>query len=103
VNDAIEQAAAGSARQRLGADLRQVLSAKPDWETFARARPNTANRVGLLACGEPAVALAALPARLHPRQRSTTVRRAFLRTAPSELVKFLLRRPSGTPSARPVV
>jgi tetratricopeptide (TPR) repeat protein len=106
VNDAVETLPPGAARQRLVADLREILSSPPDWEAFGRAAAHTANRVGLLACGDPAVALAALaredvaPARgggakgagaKDAAAREAEARRAFLRTeAVRELVRFML-------------
>jgi stage V sporulation protein SpoVS len=96
VNDAVETLAPGKARERLVADLRQILSTPPDWEAFARAAAHTANRVGLLACGDPAVALAALArddaAFAKPGvAKNLEARRAFLRTeAVRELVRFML-------------
>jgi tetratricopeptide (TPR) repeat protein len=100
VNDAVETLPPGSARERLVSDLRQVLSSPPDWEAFARAAAHTANRVGLLACGDPAVALAALAREdaafakaqsLKDPGKAAEARRAFLRTpAVRELAKFAL-------------
>ena len=93
VNDAVETLPPGAARQRLVADLRQVLSSPPDWEDFARASAHTANRVGLLACGDAAVALAAL-ARDEAglgKAADAAARRTLLRTIPvRELVRFML-------------
>jgi tetratricopeptide (TPR) repeat protein len=93
VTDAVETLPAGPARERLVADLRQVLSKPADWEAFARAAAHTANRVGLLACGDPAAALEALAredARLTGGDADSGPRR-FLRTSPvRELVKFML-------------
>jgi tetratricopeptide (TPR) repeat protein len=93
VNDAVETLPPGAARARLVADLRQVLSAPPDWEAFARAAAYTANRVGLLACGDPAVALAALAREDAPLVEGpdADARRTFLRSnAARELVTFML-------------
>jgi hypothetical protein len=100
VNDAVETLPPGAARERLVSDLRQVLSSPPDWEAFARAAAHTANRVGLLACGDPALALAALAredAAFAKAQKAkepgaaAEARRAFLRTpAVRELAKFAL-------------
>ncbi len=95
VTDAVETLPPGAARERLVGDLRQVLSAPPDWEELARAAAHTANRVGLLACGDPAVALAALAREeAQPAKGAAAdaeARRAFLRSnAASELVKFML-------------
>jgi thioredoxin-like negative regulator of GroEL len=105
VNDAAETLPPGPARERLVSDLRQVLSSPPDWEAFARAAAHTANRVGLLACGDPSVALDALAredASLAAALKASTkgakasgpkdaeARRAFLRSEPvRELVKFM--------------
>ena len=86
VNDAVDTLPPGPARERLVADLREVLSAPIDWEAFASAAAHMANRVGLLACGDPAVALAALA-----REDAATEGHAFLRTpAVRELVTFML-------------
>jgi hypothetical protein len=100
VTDAVETLPPGAARERLVSDLRQVLSSPPDWEAFARAAAHTANRVGLLACGDPTVALAALAredAAFAKAQsgkdaaKAAEARRAFLRTpAVRELAKFML-------------
>ncbi len=93
VNDAVETLPPGAARARLVADLRQVLSAPPDWEAFTRAAAHTANRIGLLACGDPAVALAALAREDAPLVEGpdADARRAFLRSnAARELVTFML-------------
>jgi tetratricopeptide (TPR) repeat protein len=96
VNDAVETLPPGPARERLVRDLRQVLSAPPDWEAFARAEAHTADRIGLLACGDPAVALAALAredAALSKAdaKKEAAARRDFLRTsAVRELVRFML-------------
>jgi tetratricopeptide (TPR) repeat protein len=86
----------GDARARLVSDLRQVLSRPPDWEALAGAAAHTANRVGLLACGSPAAALAALAredALLPSSGQDDTddERSSFLRTsAVRELVRFML-------------
>ena len=100
VNDAVETLPPGAARERLVSDLRQVLSTPPDWEAFARAAAHTANRVGLLACGDPAVALAALAREdaafakaqsIKDPGKAAEARRAFLRMpAVRELAKFML-------------
>jgi tetratricopeptide (TPR) repeat protein len=83
-----------AARERVVADLRLVLSKQPDWEAFERAAVHTQNRVGLLACGDPALALAALAredVRTGRAGEDTEARRAFLRTtAVRELVRFML-------------
>ncbi len=50
----------GDARAALVSDLGQLLSKPLDWDAFERAAAHTANRVGLLACGSPVEALAAL-------------------------------------------
>jgi len=93
VTDAAETLPAGPARERLVADLRQVLSTPADWEAFARAAAHTANRIGLLACGDPSAALEALAredARLTGGDAGNGPR-AFLRTSPvRELVRFML-------------
>jgi tetratricopeptide (TPR) repeat protein len=113
VTDAVDTLPPGAARERLVADLRQVLSSPPEWEAFARASAHTASRVGLLACGDATVALAALAredaafARASgaataaggakaaggkdPAAQDLEARRAFLRTdAARELVRFML-------------
>jgi tetratricopeptide (TPR) repeat protein len=96
VGEASAVLSTGKARERLVADLRQVLSKPPDWEAFSRAAPHTANRVGLLACGSPAAALAALAredallAKVGDAA-DRVARIAFLRTTPvRELVSFML-------------
>ena len=96
VSEAAGRLPTGEARGRLIADLREVLSKPPEWESLASAAPHTANRVGLLACGSPAAALAAL-AREDALPAGAAVdddagaRRGFLRTSPvRELVRFML-------------
>jgi hypothetical protein len=87
--------AAGERRERLLADLKQILSKPPEWEVFAAAAAHTANRIGLLACGSPAVALAALEredglARKKGGVDEAEARRAFLRGAPvRELARYM--------------
>ncbi|HTA18570.1 MAG TPA: hypothetical protein VK989_04725, partial [Polyangia bacterium] len=94
VNDAVDLLPAGAARERLIADLRQVLSSPLDWEAFGRAAVHTANRVGLLACGDPTVALATLGREGGLTGKAATdveARRAVLRTdVVRELVRFML-------------
>jgi tetratricopeptide (TPR) repeat protein len=96
VGDASAALPTGPARERLVADLRQILSKPPDWEAFTGAAPHTANRVALLACGSPAVALAALArddgalSKAASGEARAAARRAFLHGAPArELVRFL--------------
>jgi tetratricopeptide (TPR) repeat protein len=87
--------AAGERRERLLADLKQILSKPPEWEVFAAAAAHTANRIGLLACGSPAVALAALEredglAKKKGGVDEAEARRAFLRGAPvRELARYM--------------
>ncbi|HSZ83627.1 MAG TPA: tetratricopeptide repeat protein, partial [Polyangia bacterium] len=94
VNDAVDLLPAGAARERLIADLRQVLSSPLDWEAFGRAAAHTANRVGLLACGDPVAALAALGrdgGLIGKAATDASARRAVLRTdVVRELVRFML-------------
>ncbi|HVR02225.1 MAG TPA: tetratricopeptide repeat protein, partial [Polyangia bacterium] len=94
VKNALETLPTGGAREKLVADLRKVVSTPPDWEVFERGAAHTANRVGLLACGDPAVALAALAredALLAKGASGAEAQRGFLRTTPvRELVKFML-------------
>jgi tetratricopeptide (TPR) repeat protein len=96
VNDAAETLPPGAARERLVRDLRQVLSSPPDWEAFARAEAHTANRVGLLACADPAVALAALAredaelAKADAKKEAAARRDLLRSSAVRELVRFML-------------
>ncbi|HEV3031630.1 MAG TPA: tetratricopeptide repeat protein, partial [Polyangia bacterium] len=94
VKEALETLPTGGAREKLVADLRKVVSAPPDWAVFERGAAHTTNRVGLLACGDPAVALAALAredALLARGASGAEAQRGFLRTTPvRELVKFML-------------
>jgi Tfp pilus assembly protein PilF len=93
VNDAMAALPPGDARARLVADLRQVLSSAPDWDGFARAAAHTANRVGLLACGDASAALSMLAREdaALAKGNDADARRAFLRTpAARELVRFML-------------
>jgi trimeric autotransporter adhesin len=105
VNEAGAGVPTGEARESLVADLAQVLSKPPNWESFLRAVPHTANRVALLACGSPSAALAQLAredaqlakvgagagAGAGNTGTSTEARLGFLRTSPvRELVSFML-------------
>ncbi|HVZ73830.1 MAG TPA: hypothetical protein VHJ20_15730, partial [Polyangia bacterium] len=94
IADAGETFAAGDVRTRLIADLADALSKPLDWDAAERAAAHTANRVGLLACGSVADALAALAredALLAKAGADAPLdaRRSFLRTnVVRELVRF---------------
>jgi hypothetical protein len=84
----------GPERKRLVDDLEAVAKTF-DWDAFLEAAQDTANRVGLLACGSPTDALGVLAredlllAQSDPGRADA--RRGFVRTgAVRELVRFML-------------
>jgi tetratricopeptide (TPR) repeat protein len=85
-------------RDRLIADARQALAAPPDIDDYIRGCRYTADRVGLLACGRPLVALRALGGMgkdgLPSSAESAAIaqRKEQVRSSPAlrELVAFLL-------------
>jgi tetratricopeptide (TPR) repeat protein len=88
----------GSAETRaaIRVDVEAALASLPDWQTFTRGAQHTRNRIGLLACTNPADALTVLKAdeRGVPVGRDTNTpegRQAFLRTpVAGALIDFML-------------
>lgn len=86
----------GEDRSRLQTDANSVLANLPDLESYLRGCRFTADRVGLLACGRPLVALRALAGFLKSDQtdpHSNTLRpQEILVVSPAvrELVSFML-------------
>jgi hypothetical protein len=84
----------GPDRRRLLDDIEAAGSAF-DWEAFLEAAQDTANRVGLLACGSPADALAVLAREdlllAQSDASRADARRGFVRTGiVRELVRFMV-------------
>jgi tetratricopeptide (TPR) repeat protein len=94
--DAVLSLGSAENRAAIRADVEAALAALPDWQTFTRGAQHTRNRIGLLACSNPADALVILKAdeRGVPVGRDTNTpegRQAFLRgPVATALIEFML-------------
>jgi tetratricopeptide (TPR) repeat protein len=94
--DAVLSLGSAENRAAIRADVEAALAALPDWQTFTRGAMHTRNRIGLLACTNPADALVVLKAdeRGVPVGRDTNTpegRQAFLRgPVAGALIEFML-------------
>ena len=96
-SDAVAEVPVGDARAQLGANVQAAISGPLDWAAFRAGGLNTANRIGLLVCGNPLDALRVLArsdnfiATAPDDDERVQARRGFLRTtAVRELVRYLL-------------
>jgi hypothetical protein len=86
---------AGKVRADLLVDAGEALSRPPDLEGYVRGCRHTADRVGLLCCGRPLVALRALAGQFKregtsPAEEGTRQERVRSSTALREMVAFML-------------